>query len=71
MFSQSSLEEAGRYLETYKAYEHKSADMIKERVNNHYMAQLTELLTTVQFINKTDVITLIENFGVRSKKEHS
>ena len=35
-----SVEEAGRYLETFKLYEHKGADAIKGRVSNDYMTQV-------------------------------
>lgn len=58
-----SAEEAARYLETYKAYEHKPADMIKAKVDPSYFAQLTDVLTSVRSINKTDVYTLASTFG--------
>ena len=89
----ASTEEAGRYLETFKAYEHKPADMIKGRVNPDYMSQvqvrhpqkkggragrsralhwggrhvgqLTDTLTSIRSVNKTDVVTLASTFGVR------
>ncbi|PWY98650.1 hypothetical protein BCV70DRAFT_25436 [Testicularia cyperi] len=58
-----SAEEAGRYIETYKSFEHKPPDLIKERVSDDYMSQLTNVLTTVRGVNKTDVVTLISTFG--------
>lgn len=58
-----SHEEAGRYLETYKAFEHKSPDIIREKSVDDYMAKLTECLTQVRSVNKTDVLTLVSNFG--------
>jgi len=58
-----SAEEAARYLETYKAYEHKPADAMKARVDPSYYAQLTEVLTTVRSVNKSDVFTLASTFG--------
>ena len=58
-----SAEEAGSYIETYKSFEHKPPDLIKERINNDYMSQLTAVLTSVRGINKTDVLTLISTFG--------
>merc|ERR1712166_195012 len=58
-----SAEEAARYLETYKAYEHKPADMMKARVDPSYFAQLTEVLTTIRSVNKSDVFTLASTFG--------
>lgn len=58
-----SAEEAGRYIETYKSFEHRPPDLIKERISDDYMSQLTNVLTTVRGVNKTDVVTLISNFG--------
>ncbi|KAI8973930.1 excision repair protein [Pilobolus umbonatus] len=58
-----SQEEAGRYLETYKAYENKPPDMIRERVDEDYYAKMTDCLTSVRSVNKTDVLTLLSNFG--------
>lgn len=58
-----SLEEAGRYLETYKAFEHKGPDLIRERVQDEFLAKMTDCLTQVKSINKTDVLTLLSTFG--------
>ncbi|KAG0047266.1 ssDNA endonuclease and repair protein rad10 [Gryganskiella cystojenkinii] len=58
-----SNEEAARYIETFKAYENKAPDAIKERVDNDYLSKLTDCLTQVQSINKTDVVTLSSTFG--------
>jgi DNA excision repair protein ERCC-1 len=38
--------------------------MIKERVDNSYMAHLNSALTSVRGVNKTDVTTLASNFLV-------
>jgi len=57
-------QEVGRYLETYKQFERKPPDLIKERVDDSYMAHLTSALTSVKGVNKTDVTTLVSNFGV-------
>ncbi|KAG0335857.1 ssDNA endonuclease and repair protein rad10 [Podila horticola] len=58
-----SNEEAARYIETFKAYENKAPDAIKERVENDYLSKLTDALTQIQSINKTDVVTLSSTFG--------
>ncbi|KAF9215092.1 ssDNA endonuclease and repair protein rad10 [Podila verticillata] len=58
-----SNEEAARYIETFKAYENKAPDAIKERVENDYLSKLTDSLTQIQSINKTDVVTLSSTFG--------
>ncbi len=60
----SRNEEAGHYLSTYKQYESKPPDMIKERVDKDYNAILRNALTTINRVNKTDVETLRSNFGV-------
>ncbi|TPX43350.1 hypothetical protein SeMB42_g04754 [Synchytrium endobioticum] len=58
-----SAEEAGRYLETFKAYESKPPDFIKEKVDDDYLSKLTDVLTQVKSVNKTDVVTLATTFG--------
>ncbi|KAJ2349248.1 ssDNA endonuclease and repair protein rad10 [Coemansia sp. RSA 2671] len=58
-----SLDEAGRYIETLKAFEHRQPDIIKERVEDTYMARLSNSLTSIKSVNKTDVLTLSSNFG--------
>jgi len=60
----SSLEEAGIYLSTYKLFEHKPPDIIKERIDKDYTSILQATLTSVKGINKTDVMTLRTTFGV-------
>uniref|UniRef100_A0A3Q4HP56 DNA excision repair protein ERCC-1 n=1 Tax=Neolamprologus brichardi TaxID=32507 RepID=A0A3Q4HP56_NEOBR len=52
-----------RYLETYKSYEKKPADMLKEQVEKDYLSKVTDCLTTVKSINKTDAITLLSAFS--------
>lgn len=56
-------EEAARYLETYKAYEKKSAEAIQERLEVEHLPRMRDALTTIRIINKTDVSILAENFG--------
>ncbi|KAF9347918.1 Excision repair cross-complementation group 1 [Mortierella sp. NVP85] len=58
-----SNEEAGRYVETFKSFENKPPDSIKERVDNDYISKLTDCLTQIQSVNKTDVVTLASTFG--------
>ncbi|KAL7980672.1 hypothetical protein Chor_001826 [Crotalus horridus] len=59
-----SPEEAGRYLETYKAYEQKPADLLKEKVEQDYLSRVTDCLTSVKSVNKTDTLSLLSTFGV-------
>lgn len=58
-----STEEAGRYLETYKVYENKPPDAIMEKTDQNFMAKMTDCLTNIKSVNKTDVATLISTFG--------
>lgn len=57
-----SMEEAGRYLETYKSFEHKGPDMIRGRVEEQYIEKATDALTQIKSVNKTDVFTLLSTF---------
>lgn len=58
-----SPEEAGRYLETYKVYENKPADALQGYTEGDHFSKLTDCLTTLKGINKTDVVTLNSTFG--------
>lgn len=62
-----SAEEAGNYLETYKMYENKSADLIKEKQGTDNYSQLIDCLTSVRSINKTDAMVLLSTFGTLEK----
>ncbi|TMW62490.1 hypothetical protein Poli38472_005108 [Pythium oligandrum] len=55
--------EAARYLETLKAYENKSATLIKEKVDAEFLPQANDVFTTIRSVNKTDVVTLLSTFG--------
>lgn len=66
-----SVEEAGQYLATFKLYEFKSHQLIKERVDADYQSVLRAALTTVRGVNKTDVMTLKTNFGSFSNIVHA
>ncbi|KAG9153307.1 hypothetical protein Leryth_018024 [Lithospermum erythrorhizon] len=58
-----SLEECGRYLETFKVYENKPADLIQGQMDTDYRSRLNHSLTSVRHVNKTDVVTLGSTFG--------
>lgn len=58
-----SADEAGKYVETYKSFEFKPPDLIKERVGEDFNSQITNVLTQVRGVNKTDVVTLMTRFG--------
>ncbi|XP_076457252.1 uncharacterized protein LOC143291288 [Babylonia areolata] len=58
-----SAEEAGKYLETYKVYENKAAEALMERTDSNFSVQLSDCLTRVKSVNKTDCSTLLATFG--------
>ncbi|XP_039584018.1 DNA excision repair protein ERCC-1 [Passer montanus] len=58
-----SAEEAGRYLETFKSYEQKPPDLLKERVEHDFLSRVTDCLTSVKSVNKTDALSLLGTFG--------
>ncbi|KAI1798264.1 DNA repair protein rad10 [Ganoderma leucocontextum] len=58
-----NAEEAGYYLSTFKQFEHKPPDLIKERVDKDYHSVLRTALTSISKVNKTDVETLRTSFG--------
>ncbi|XP_067136715.1 DNA excision repair protein ERCC-1 isoform X1 [Centruroides vittatus] len=58
-----SSEEAGKYIETYKSFENKSPELIMEKQDNDTYSQLTDSLTSVRSINKTNAVTLLSIFG--------
>lgn len=57
-----SLDEAGRYIELFKAYENKSADAIKERLTDAVEDRVSAAVTSIRSVNKTDALTLMRNF---------
>ncbi|ERF70683.1 hypothetical protein EPUS_02549 [Endocarpon pusillum Z07020] len=58
-----SAQEAGRYLELFKSYEHASPASIRAHQAESYRESLTEFVTTPRSINKTDAASLISNYG--------
>ncbi|KAI8065781.1 restriction endonuclease type II-like protein [Gongronella butleri] len=60
-----SHDETARYLETYKAFEHKPDDLIREKPTDDtdYYATMSDTLTNINSVNKTDALTLMSTFG--------
>ncbi|WWC63816.1 uncharacterized protein I303_106421 [Kwoniella dejecticola CBS 10117] len=58
-----SNEEIAQYLVCFKSFEHKSADSLKERVQQTYHDQLQHVLTSGRKVNKTDADNLAAQFG--------
>ncbi|KAH6560526.1 hypothetical protein BASA60_000266 [Batrachochytrium salamandrivorans] len=61
----------GRYIETLKSYENKPPDLIKERVETDYFSKLTDAVTSIKSVNKTDVMTLSSNIGSFKDMAHA
>jgi DNA excision repair protein ERCC-1 len=62
ILSWSSLE-AGRYIETLKAYEQKPPTSIQEKVDTEFLPKMCSILKCVRSINRSDTATLLEAFG--------
>ena len=58
-----SAQEAGRYLELYKSYEHASPTRIRAHQATSYSEKLVEFITVPRSINKTDALSLVSAFG--------
>ncbi|KAH7629739.1 restriction endonuclease type II-like protein [Sordaria sp. MPI-SDFR-AT-0083] len=58
-----SAQEAARYLELYKSYEHASAAAIRGQTKRTYAEQMVEFVTVPRSVNKTDAIALVSTFG--------
>ena len=58
-----SAQEAGRYLELYKSYEHASPASIRAHQATSYSEKLIEFITVPRSINKTDALSLVSAFG--------
>nr|CAG4637292.1 EOG090X0BTB [Ceriodaphnia reticulata] len=58
-----NAQEAGKIIETYKVFEHKPPDLIMEKQeNNSTLAGITDALTSIKSVNRTDAMTLLSNF---------
>ncbi|KAI9877723.1 MAG: ssDNA endonuclease and repair protein rad10 [Pleopsidium flavum] len=58
-----SAQEAGRYLELFKSYEHASPTSIRAHQATSYSEKLVEFITVPRSINKTDAVGLVSSFG--------
>jgi DNA excision repair protein ERCC-1 len=58
-----SAQEAGRYLELFKTYEHAAPTLIKGHQSTDYVDRLVGFATVPRGVNKTDAISLVTNFG--------
>lgn len=57
-----SFSEAGRYLETYKSFEHASFNAIQGKNPDDYYSKLVECFTTIRNVNRDDAFSIIGNF---------
>lgn len=69
-----SKRQAAQYIDMYREYAHTPKSVLKAKVDDDYLSMMQAVLTSVKSVNKTDVNSLIRNFGsfksiVTSKKE--
>ncbi|KTW28575.1 hypothetical protein T552_01836 [Pneumocystis carinii B80] len=57
-----SFQEAGRYLETYKSFEHASFNTIQGKNLDDYYSRLVECFSTMRNINRDDAFSIVGNF---------
>ncbi|RKP00462.1 hypothetical protein CXG81DRAFT_6788, partial [Caulochytrium protostelioides] len=63
LFLAWSPDEAARYLETFKAYEHKPPDLLKEKIDpGDHVALVVQVLTQIRSVTRADVVTLLSVF---------
>ena len=58
-----SAQEAGRYLELYKTFEHAAPTSIRAHQSSGYSEKLVDFICAPRSINKTDAMGLVSNFG--------
>lgn len=58
-----SAQEAGRYLELFKTFEHAAPTTIKTQQSTKYSDNLVDFITVPRSVNKTDAVGLVSNFG--------
>ena len=58
-----SCTEIARFIEAYKIYENRPADLIQGRTDEDYASKLVSCLTAVRLVNRPDVVTLAATFG--------
>nr|CAG4641976.1 EOG090X0BTB [Eurycercus lamellatus] len=57
-----SAQEAGKIVETYKVFEHKPPDLIMEKQEKNTLSRISDALTSIKSVNRTDAMTLLSNF---------
>lgn len=58
-----SEEEAARYLETFKTLENNNGSIIQRREQTNFVDQITDTLTSIKSVNKTDAVQLLGHLG--------
>ncbi|KAI9684735.1 MAG: ssDNA endonuclease and repair protein rad10 [Trizodia sp. TS-e1964] len=58
-----SAQEAGKYLELFKSYEHTAPTAIRAPQGTSYSDKVTDFFTVPRGINKTDAVSILGNFG--------
>jgi DNA excision repair protein ERCC-1 len=58
-------EDAAKYIETFKKYESKTPESIREKVDESSFSKFSNFIAQIKSVNKTDVVTLSSHFKVR------
>ena len=59
-----TVKEVGRYLRLLRALDSKTADGIRQRVDEGYSARLQRVWSSVRAVGKTSPVTLASSFGL-------
>lgn len=57
-------DEVAQYLTTFKSYEHKGDETLKEPIHQSYSEQFFHVMTSGKKVNKTDATNIASQFGV-------
>lgn len=57
-----SIDDCAKYIETFVSFENKTPDSIREKVNDDHFSKFSSLMTAINAVNKTDVVTLSTQF---------
>jgi hypothetical protein len=60
-----SNREAAQYIEAYNSFEHKSVDALKEKTKDDLFSQAVDCFTQIRHISAPNVVSLLQQFGVR------
>lgn len=66
-----SEEDAAKYLDLFVTMDGKPPDLITAKIDSDDISKITAALTEIKSVNKTDVMTLVLNYGSLKKIIHA